>query len=147
LAFVGEDERRPDLPRQVIETLTACMRALESQHAPDKAAAARLLMRDLAFGPSLAISAVLLFNGLGDVDRAFGVAEAYLLERGPVLANARWRVGDASVNDQRRRKTHMMFVPVSAPMRADPRFETLMIDVGLAAYWAARGVVPDFRKP
>ncbi len=88
----------------------------------------------------------MILNGLGEIDRAFAVAEAYLLERGPLMASVRWRTGQVSINDQRRRKTNMLFVPVSAPMRADRRFLPLTKDVGLADYWARSGIVPDFLR-
>lgn len=51
------------------------------------------------------------------------------------MASLQWREGQVSINDQRRRKTTMLFIPVSAPMRADPRFEKLTEDTGMADYW------------
>jgi hypothetical protein len=59
------------------------------------------------------------------------------------IASVNWRPGQPSVNDQRRRKTNMLFIPVSAPMRSDPRFSSLTEDIGLAAYWDEAGVAPD----
>ena len=56
----------------------------------------------------------------------------------------RWRPGQLSVDNQRRRKINMMFVPVTAPMRADPRFLPLMREIGLVRYWERMRVVPDF---
>jgi hypothetical protein len=41
----------------------------------------------------------------------------------------------------------MLFVPVAAAMRADPRFIALTADIGLKDYWDRVGVVPDFLKP
>ena len=58
------------------------------------------------------------------------------------MASVRWRPGQVLVNDQRRRKTHMLFTPVAAPMRADVRFQDLMERVGISAYWRAAGVRP-----
>ena len=49
----------------------------------------------------------------------------------------------ASINDQHRRKTNMLFVPVSANMRADPRFSRLTRDIGLADYWSRAQITPD----
>jgi len=62
------------------------------------------------------------------------------------MASVRWRIGEASVNDQRRRKTNMPFVPVAAAMRGDRRFAGLTSDIGLSRYWDEIGVVPDFLR-
>ena len=69
-----------------------------------------------------------------------------MLERGPLMASVRWRTGQVSINDQRRPKTNMLFVPISAAMRADRRFLPLTEDIGFADYWDRSGTVPDFLK-
>jgi hypothetical protein len=120
----------------MIETLRAAMTALQSGRAADRAIAVERLLAEVSRGPTLAVNATLLLCGLGELDRAFDVARAYLLEEGPLMASVRWRAGQVSVNDQRRRKTNMIFVPVSAPMRADPRFADLVQRMGLADYWS-----------
>jgi hypothetical protein len=48
------------------------------------------------------------------------------------------------IQDQRRRKTNMLFTPTAAAMRSDPRFMPLMEQMGLADYWDQRGILPDF---
>ena len=78
---------------------------------------------------------------------AFEVADAYLLQRGPLIASVGWRPGQLALNDQRRRLTNMLFIPPAAPMRADPRFEALVRDIGLTTYWARANVVPDYKRP
>ena len=153
LAFSGRAERalthlddaaaRPDLPPWMIETLRACMTALASRRPADVARASARLMEEVNRSPSACLNALLILNGLGEIDRAFEVARAYLLEQGPLMASVRWRPGDVLVNDQRRRKTHMLFTPVAAPMRTDARFQDLIESVGVAAYWRAVGVRPD----
>lgn len=154
LAFTGRAERafnmvetaatRPDLPPWMVDSLLASMSALASRRPADVARAAEMVIGDLAHGPSLSINALLILSGMGEIDRAFEVAEAYLLERGPLMATVRWQAGQVSINDQRRRKTHMLFTPGAAPMRDDPRFLSLTREVGLEAYWRAAGITPDF---
>lgn len=153
LAFTGRAERalahvqdaaaRPNLPPWMIETLTASMTALASRRPADVEVAVERLVAEVTRGPSNAVNALLLLNGLGAVDRAFDVAEAYLLESGPLMASVRWRPGQVAVSDQRRRKSHMLFVPVTAAMRGDPRFMPLADRIGLSDYWRAAGVRPD----
>ena len=111
----------------------------------DKAVAS--LLKLLASGPSHSVNAVMLLNGMGEINRAFEVADAYLLERGPIMASVRWHRGEVSVNDQRRRKTNMLFVPVSAEMRSDKRFLKLAEEIGLTDYWRRLSVEPDFSRP
>jgi hypothetical protein len=87
---------------------------------------------------------MMLLNLMGATDRLFDLAEAYYLERGPVMAAMQWRPGQPVVTDQRRRKTNMLFTPTAAAMQRDPRFMPLMKDMGLVDYWNRRGIVPDF---
>lgn len=146
LAQVDDEAARPDFPPWMIESLRVSMTALASRRPADIAAAADSVLSLVSNGPSLSVSAVLILNGLGEVDRAFEVASAYLLERGPLMARVRWRAGDVSINDQRRRKTNMLFVPVAEAMHADPRFVKLVGEIGLQSYWDRAGVLPDFMR-
>lgn len=156
LAFTGRAERalahvedaaaRPDFPQWMFDTLRASMTALVSRRPADVSAAVDSVLSTVSNGPSNSVSAVMILNGLGEIDRAFEVASAYLLEQGPLMARVRWRAGDVSINDQRRRKTNMLFVPVSSVMRSDRRFMKLAEDIGLRSYWDGARVVPDFMK-
>jgi tetratricopeptide (TPR) repeat protein len=144
LAHLNDEAARPDLPSWMVDTLGNALVALESRRTKDISRAVEQLLADVSRSPSNAINALLLLSGLGEIDRAFDVAHAYLLEQGPLLAALRWRSGQVSVNDQRRRKSHMLFIPVTAPMRADPRFGPLVGQIGLADYWQRAGVTPDY---
>lgn len=146
LAHVDDEAGRLALPAPMIEVLRLAMIALDGRRPADVERAAGAVLDLLDRGPTHAINAILILAGLGEIDRAFDVASAYLLERGPLTAVLRWRPGQVSANDQRRRKTNMLFMPVTAPMRSDRRFLTLAEDIGLARYWEQAGVVPDFRS-
>lgn len=153
MAFTGRANRaiaqledapgRPDLPPWMIETLRVALAAIDNGRQADRARAVERLLAEVSRSPSNAINALLLLNGMGEIDRAFEVANAYLLEDGPLMASVRWRPGQVAINDQRRRKTHVLFIPVTAGMRADPRFSELTRRIGLADYWAQAGVKPD----
>lgn len=146
LAHLGDTAARPDLPPSMLASLVAAMAALASRRPADIARAADAVVAEIGHGPSLAINALLVLAALGEIDRAFAIANAYFRQQGPAMASVRWRPGQFSVNDQRRRKTQSLFVPVSAPLRADPRFAGLVEAIGLGDYWRAAGVVPDFRR-
>jgi len=97
------------------------MTALISRQRSDIEQAVAAMIGLVVTGPSHSVSAVMVLNALGEIDRAFAVADAYLLERGPLMASVRWRPGQVSINDQHRRVTNMRFVPVwppCAPIRA-----------------------------
>jgi DNA-binding winged helix-turn-helix (wHTH) protein len=156
LAFTGRPERaldhlgnaaaRPELPPWLLDTLRLALTALESRRAADIGTAVERVLADLSHGPGMSISAIMMLTALGEVDHAFDVAHAYLLERGPVMAAVRWRPGQLSINDQRRRKSHVLFTPATAPLRADARFLPLVRETGLTDYWREVGVTPEFMR-
>lgn len=153
LAFTGRPERalahleneagRPSMSDPFVQMLRRALLALTSRTPTDVALATEAMLAMLAGSASAAIHAIMTLSALGDLDRAFAVSEAYLLDRGPLIASVRWRSGEVSINDHRRRKTHMLFVPATAPMRGDSRFAQLTEQLGLAEYWRAASLVPD----
>jgi len=48
------------------------------------------------------------------------------------------------VRDEHHRKTLMLFIPPTAPVRGDPRFMALCEAMGMAGYWRAARVRPDY---
>ncbi|MEO5938797.1 MAG: hypothetical protein ABIQ43_07275, partial [Sphingomonas sp.] len=143
LAHVDDTAGRPDLPVWLLETLRAASSALASRRPADIEQVVVRLINEVTRSPSQSVSAIILLSGMGEIDRTFQVADAYLLEQGSLMASVRWRKGQISVNDQRRRMTNMLFLPCSAPMRADRRFAVLMERTGLADYWRRAGIRPD----
>lgn len=154
LAFTGRPERAlaqlddaiaaPQLPPGMMDVLKISMTALAGKRPADVGRARDGVIQMLSQGPSQSVNAVMILCGLKEIDRAFDVATAYLLERGPVMATVQWRPGQFSMTDQRRRKTNMLFLPLANEMQRDPRFDPLMKDIGLARYWEQAKVVPDY---
>jgi len=143
LAHIDDAARRPSLPDRHLTNLRQATEAIGSREPRAVAQAAETQLSTMAESPSTALNAFLVLTGLGETDRALDVAEAYLLERGPLIARVRWQPGTLSVNDQRRRKTNMLFLPSSTDVRSTQRFMRLVEDIGLAAYWDRAGVTPD----
>jgi len=40
--------------------------------------------------------------------------------------------------------TQVLFTPVFAAMREDPRFQELCSSIGLTAFWDQSGITPDY---
>lgn len=139
-----DDPVRPAMPPPMLAGLRAAIAAARSNDPTAIVAATKGVMAGVSQSVAGVVSAMMLLNLMGSVDAAFALAEAYYLERGPILAATKWREGQPIVFDQRRRKTNMLFTPIAAKMQRDPRFLPLMKDIGLTDYWNRRGVAPDF---
>ncbi|WP_066553732.1 winged helix-turn-helix domain-containing protein [Croceicoccus bisphenolivorans] len=143
LAHVDDEASRPALPPPMFETIRAAILAA-SDPGSDRAQVVARVMASVTQNVAAVVNAFMLLNLMGEVDRAFDLADAYYLEKGPIIAAVSWRPGQPVVQDQRRRKTNMIFTPTAEPMQRDPRFMPLMAKIGLADYWKRKGVVPDF---
>jgi len=143
---LNDPATRPMLPPPLLAANRAAAEALASRRPRDVEAASRMLVSSVEHASHAATNAVTLLTGLGEVDRAFAVSDAYLLERGPLMASVRWQAGGMPLRDQRRRNTIMLFIPPAEEMRADPRFARLVQDVGLVDYWRRAGVAPDYLR-
>jgi hypothetical protein len=132
LAQVDDAAARPALPPPIIDTLRAAL--LRRRH---PAAVRAAVDGDDRVSRSVAavFTGMMLLNHLGATDRAFDLARAYYLEQGPIIAAVSWGPGQPVIQNQRRRKTNMLFTPTAAAMRSDPRFMPLMEQMGLADYW------------
>jgi DNA-binding winged helix-turn-helix (wHTH) protein/tetratricopeptide (TPR) repeat protein len=144
LAQIDDAAARPALPPPLLKTLRDAIAAAESRQPAAVGAAVDQVMADVSRSVAAVVNAMMLLNHLGATDRAFDLARAYYLEQGPILAALSWRPGQPVVQNQRRRKTNMLFTPTAAAMRSDPRFMPLMQQMGLADYWEQRGIRPDF---
>jgi DNA-binding winged helix-turn-helix (wHTH) protein/tetratricopeptide (TPR) repeat protein len=146
LAQIDDVAALPKLPQDTLKTVRAGVAAMASRRPQDVADATEAAVRMINKGPSEVISSTMLLMGLSAIDRLFDVADAYLLESGPLIASVQWRPGELSVKDQHRRKTNMFFLPPAEAMQAHPRFMPLMNAVGLVRYWDQMGVEPDFLR-
>ena len=118
------------------------LRALE-ERSPETIEAARLSFFEAAAKKPWSVnSSVMILSKLGQTDAAFELADGYLLWRGKIV-NSNSTVAKV-LNDFNRRMTPWLFTPPVAVMRADPRCLRLCEEFGLAGYWHARGVKPDY---
>lgn len=80
-------------------------------------------------------------SALGRLDDAFMLAEAYYFGRGFIVPDQE----SSGIFSPEQRQTRFLFEPVTKPMRADPRFERLVGELGLDRYWHESGRPPDYR--
>lgn len=120
----------------------AALDALETRSASAIDRARRACIEIAKTVPQQVNDVVMIFGALGLIDEAFEVTEGFLLWRGKIVSTG--QNDGKKMDDYSRRMTQWLFTPPLAGMRADPRFARLCEEFGLAKYWQARGVKPDY---
>jgi DNA-binding winged helix-turn-helix (wHTH) protein len=144
-AMLDAADTLPPLPPWLKATLQITARALASAVPADRIAARGMLLRSLdGGGPLAAIGATMDLAALGETTLALDVTEAFLLERGPLIAGTAWQPGQAVHHDVRHRFTNHLFLPVCAALRGHRRFTAIMRDVGMAKHWERSVRQPDY---
>ena len=90
--------------------------------------------------PGQATYAAMILSKLGEVDAAYLVMDALLLDRGALVANRPVVARSFLANAPSWCRTQWLFMPPLATIRRDPRFGPLCRDIGLARYWRDRGI-------
>jgi hypothetical protein len=81
-----------------------------------------------------------------NMERAERADLAHFFGRGFVIPDIRFTREQNKHSPQRDRLTCWLFMPVMQPMRADPRFDALVTDLGLKGPWYPAGVRPDQQR-
>jgi hypothetical protein len=110
--------------------------------ARDEASAAAL--QSASRGPAQAVAALFTLALFGRVDDCFAVARRFYLQDGDGPVPLQPQEDSPRLNEQHRRLTQVLFTPVGADMRRDPRFTDLCRDIGLADFWEQTGITPDY---
>ncbi len=143
LAMIADVEALPVAgPRESplpLAMYAACATALASGTEVDRARAVELVARARANRVAASHEAAVYFGNFGRIDVAFDLLEQYYFGGGRP-DNIR-----AAPSLLSRRSTRILFLPPAAPIRRDPRFETLLRKLGLEHYWRASGARPDYR--
>ena len=105
------------------------------------------LARQTAIGAAtknlrLTSQAAMVMSALGELDTAVEITDNYFAVGKPDSVNPK---SPMSVRSTAWRFAPWLFTPPIAAMRADPRFRTLVDEIGLTAYWHARNVRPDYQ--
>jgi DNA-binding winged helix-turn-helix (wHTH) protein/Tfp pilus assembly protein PilF len=131
LILRDNDNRPPDLKDDQINGVIAVAMAMNGKARSDIDKATALQLVRAQKGGRDADNAIMFLSGLGKLDEAFAVAQRSYF--GP----------DANI--QPIQYAPCLFQPGCRAMRKDPRFATLMDQMGLTAYWRKAGVKPDYQ--
>ena len=134
----------PGVSDEEAARLRTSLVALLSREPSDIQAAAEVNLAAARAGPGGSVPAIMILSALGRLDEAFTVANGYLLRQGVSVMPLRAQGVQAVATDTRHRHTQVLFVPATAPLRADPRFLPMCEACGLADYWRQAGHQPDF---
>jgi tetratricopeptide (TPR) repeat protein len=146
LSMLASQETRPQsFSAAGIALWRVSLKALDDGSASSVAAARKANVEAARETLQLSSQAVMTLAALGDLDAAFEITDELfavsralerrqsLPARRPPVTSTAWRFAP------------WLFVPPTAPLRADPRFSTLCDEIGLADYWARRGMKPDYQ--
>lgn len=143
IALLDDAAARPlTVDDTMLRDLRAQAEALRAPGSPQSRQTLERAISDARIGAFEAETAIRLASALGDRDAAFEIADAFYFSRGFIIPDYQTWGPFASLDE---RDPQLLFDPGTAPLRADPRFERLVGEIGLDAYWRQANVVPDYR--
>ena len=146
IAF-GENRegRPPGIPDSDFDIVLLAARAVLSRAPADIEQAMTAHLAAARRGAGYAQNAMKFAALFGRLDDAFAMADAIYFNRGFAPGSLFFSGQQASYLKPDDRLTELLFAPPAAAMRADPRFTTLVRELGLEDYWRASGTKPDYR--
>ncbi|MBO9713663.1 winged helix-turn-helix domain-containing protein [Sphingomonas sp.] len=138
--------RPPGIPPAEFELILKVARAMRSRNPAEVDSAMAAALESAHHGSGHAENAIAYACAFGRIDTAFEIADALFFARGFDPGEVRFTTEQGSFTRRDDRRTHYLFWPPYAPLRADPRFERLMEAIGLAKFWRDNHIVPDYRR-
>ncbi|UAL11922.1 winged helix-turn-helix domain-containing protein [Caulobacter segnis] len=96
-------------------------------------------------GAGHAENAIQYACGLGRPETAVRICEAYYFGKGFKVADVRFSARLKVYTHANNRRTHFLFLPSTAALRAQPAFASLTEALGLDAYWRETQTRPDYQ--
>jgi tetratricopeptide (TPR) repeat protein len=138
--------RPDDVDPAEYDRFVAVAQAIESRDRGQIDAVMTTQMRRARGSGFAARNAMQFASVLGRLDDAFTVADAYYFSRGFIVPDWGGAVAEGQSPNLDSRDTETLFLPSTRAMRADPRFDRLVEEIGLARYWRESGTQPDYRR-
>ncbi|MDB5451796.1 MAG: transcriptional regulator, CadC [Caulobacteraceae bacterium] len=146
LGMLDDADNRPSgIGADEFPRLRTVILAIMSQDPKATASATALCLKQAHQGAGHAENSIQFACAMGQLDAAFAVAGAYFFGRGFEVADIRFEPEESRFTRRGDRSTAVLFLPSTAPMRADPRFRQLTEDTGLERYWRESHTKPDYR--
>ncbi|HEX8414492.1 MAG TPA: hypothetical protein VF637_11510, partial [Sphingomicrobium sp.] len=143
-AMIEEVTARPTgLPASEFAALAPVARAMMSRSRSDIDAVLSSWTARARVGGGYAVHAVQFASALDRVDEAYTLLHAYYFNRHFIIPDISYAVEQGIYSPLQERSTAFLFWPSMASVRRDPRFVSLMRELGLAAYWRNSGSSPD----
>lgn len=143
-------DRIPDRPTGIpADNFNAIRLVAQALVSSDPADVQRALDANIATahrGAGFAENVIQFACVLGDVALASTIATGYFLGRGFAVSDVRFTPEQGGHTQLADRRTYFLFEPVTAPLRRQASFATILSATGLERYWRGAGVVPDFRR-
>jgi DNA-binding winged helix-turn-helix (wHTH) protein/tetratricopeptide (TPR) repeat protein len=136
--------RPKGVPQENVEMVMTVARAAASRRPADVDEAMRINLAAAHRGAGFAENAMQFAVTLERIDAAFEIAQAYYFARGFRTGEMRFPPLQGGFTPQNARRTHLLFMPSTAAMRADRRFDPIVAELGLKRYWVEAGVRPDY---
>jgi DNA-binding winged helix-turn-helix (wHTH) protein/tetratricopeptide (TPR) repeat protein len=139
------DNRPTGIAAAQFDDIIAVARAMQSRDRAAIDAVEHDIVEAAHHGGGYAENSMQFASALGRLDTAFRIADAYFLDRGFSVGTLRFTQEQGVYSRLAERRAHILFLPSTAAMRADPRFERLVREIGLERYWRESGSKPDYR--
>lgn len=147
LAMIADTDSRPiGIPDWNFELCRLEAVALETRKPSDIDAGIAAHLDAAHKGVGFAEIAIMFAAAVGRLDDAFAVLMAYYFNRGFEMSDRRYSNEQGRFSSQRQRNTFFLFLPLTAALQTDPRFDALVKEIGLEDYWRKSGTLPDYRR-
>lgn len=147
LSKVENLDGRPETVDEAnFQRIKAVARAMVSLNADDISAALAPMQAAARSGAGHAENAIQYAAALGRTDMAFALCDAYFFAKGFAVPEVRFAARQKTYTPANDRRTNFLFFPSTASLRSDPRFDQIMLALGLDAYWRESGAPPDYKR-
>lgn len=147
LAMIEDRDSRPTgIPDWNFDLSAKEARALDTNSPEDVDDAVAAYLSAARRGAGFAENAIVFASAAGRPDAAFELASGYFFNRGFKVGEQRFATEQGMYIARQQRYTAFLFVPPVSGLRADPRFEGLVGEIGLSNYWRTAALAPDYRR-